>query len=184
MRTFISVELPDEVRKNIAELIIELKTVDAAVKWVEAQNLHITLKFLGWVEDRKIDNMMELTSKAVAGMGSFKAKFEGMGTFPPGKSPRVVWVGVSEGGDKLIKLASSLEETLSNAGYRSEKREFNSHVTIGRIKESNGVDKLKEKIESLKDVKFGEAWVDSISIMKSTLTPKGPIYERIKEVKL
>ena len=97
-------------------------------------------------------------------------------------------------------MADSLEETLSNAGYRSEEREFNSHVTIGRVKErkaprqdfdelsrvarGEGVDKLKEKIAGFKYPKFGEMWVDSINIMKSTLTPKGPIYEKMKEVKL
>lgn len=184
MRVFIAIELPDEIRKNIVELVSELKEVGSAVKWVEEKNLHITLKFLGWVEDRKIDDVIELAAKAAGGTGSFKAKFEGLGTFPPGKTPRVVWVGVSEGGEKLKKLADSLEETLSNAGYRSEEREFNSHVTIGRVKEKKGVDKLREKLEDYKDPKFGEAVVDHVDVMKSTLTPKGPIYEKIKELKI
>jgi 2'-5' RNA ligase len=184
MRTFIAVELPDEVKKNIIELVNELKEVGSAVKWVDEKNLHITLKFLGWVEDRKVDNVVELATKVAGGTGSFKAKFEGMGTFPSGKSPRVVWVGIGEGGEKLKKLANSLEETLASAGYRSEEREFSSHVTIGRIKESKGVDKLKEKMESIKDPKFGEALVDHIDIMKSTLTPKGPVYETVMSVML
>lgn len=184
MRVFIAVELPDEIRKNIVELINELKEVGSDVKWLEEKNLHITLKFLGWVEDRKINDVIELTAKAVAGTGSFKAKFEGLGTFPPGKTPRVVWAGVSEGAEKMKKLADSLEETLSNAGYRSEEREFNSHVTIGRVKEKKGVDKLREKLGDYKDPKFGETIVDHINIMKSTLTPKGPIYEKVKEVKI
>jgi len=184
MRLFIAVELTDEVIKNMVEMINELKETGAAVKWVEASNLHVTMKFLGWVEDRKIDNVIELASKAAAGTGGFKIKLEGTGTFPPGKSPRVLWVGITEGGDKLGKIAVSLEENLSRAGYRSEEREFSSHVTIGRIKNNEGVDKLKEKIGRYKDTGFGEAWIDSIAIMKSTLTPRGPVYEKIKEVKL
>ena len=185
MRTFIAVELPDEVRKNIALLINELKEVGGtAVKWVEEKNLHITLKFLGWVEDRKVDNLIELVTGAAAGTESFKAKFEGTGTFPPGKSPRVIWIGTSEGGDKLKKLADSLEENLSKAGYRSEEREFSSHITIGRVKDNKGVDKLVEKMGKIKDPKFGEAVIGSVNIMKSTTTPKGPVYEKIKEVKL
>ena len=184
MRVFIAVELPDKVKKNMVELVNELKEVGSGVKWVEEKNLHITLKFLGWVEDRKADDVIGLATKAAAGTGSFKAKFEGLGTFPPGKSPRVVWAGVGEGAEKIKKLADSLEETLSNAAYRSEEREFSSHVTIGRVKDKKGVDKLKEKMESFKDPKFGEAIVDHINIMKSTLTPKGPIYETVKEVKL
>jgi 2'-5' RNA ligase len=179
MRTFIAVELPDEVRKNIVELINELKTVEAAVKWVEENNLHITMKFLGEVDNKKLDDLIELTTKAVSGKGSFKAKFQEVGAFP-----RVVWVGTAEGGDKLCALAKELENVLSGSGFRSEEKEFRPHITIGRIKDKKGVDKLKEKMEGFKDAKFGEAWVDSISIMKSTLSPKGPIYEKIKGVKL
>jgi 2'-5' RNA ligase len=184
MRTFISVELPDEVKKNIVELINEIKDAGPGVKWVKAENMHITLKFLGWVEDKKLDDLIEFIAKAAAGSGSFKAKFEGLGAFPEGKSPRIVWVGTVEGGDKLCSLAKGIEETLSEAGFRSEEREFKPHITIGRVKERKGVDKLKEKIKSIKDAKFGEAVVDRVHIMKSTLTPKGPIYEIIKEVKL
>jgi len=178
------VELPDEIKKNIVEMVNELKETGAAVKWVEADNLHATLKFLGWVEDRELINIAGLAARAAVGTKSFKVKLEGMGTFPPGKSPRVIWVGITEGGDKLTKLANSLEEIFSQAGYRKEERGFTSHITVGRVKERKGVDKLKEKIESFKNAKSGEAWVDSISVMKSILTPKGPIYEKIKEVKL
>jgi 2'-5' RNA ligase len=184
MRTFIAVELPDEVRKNIIELINELKEVKSEVKWVEEKNLHLTLKFLGWVEDQKIEEVIRLTQEAVKEKGRFKIKLEDLGTFPSGKSPRVIWVGVTEGKEKLINLAESLEKLFTQAGFRSEEREFSAHVTIGRIKEKKGVDKLKEKIESYKRPFFGVAVVDHLQIMKSTLTPKGPIYEIIKEVKL
>lgn len=184
MRTFISIELPDEVKKNIAELIGELRGAGGGVKWVDPKNLHMTLKFLGWVEDRNLDNLIELATKAVAGLGSFKARFEGLGTFPEGKTPRVVWVGTVEGGEKLCKLAKNLEETLSKAGFRREEREFKTHITIGRVKEKKGVDNLKNQISKIKNQKFGEMIVDKMHIMKSTLTPKGPIYEIYKEVKL
>jgi len=178
MRVFISVELSDKVKKKIVELINDLRKAKSEVKWVKAENLHLTLKFLGWVEDNKLDNLIELTTKAVAGTGSFKAKFVGLGTFPENKSPRVIWVGTAEGGDELCKIAQNLEETLSKAGFRSEAREFKPHLTIGRVKKS------KERIKENKKAKFGEMIIDQIHIMKSTLTPKGPIYEIIKEVKL
>jgi len=184
MRLFIAAELAEEVRKNLVELINELKEPGAAVKWVEADNLHVTLKFLGWVEDRKLVELESLVEKAVTKTGGFKAKFEGTGTFPAGKTPRVIWVGISEGGKELKKIADSLEGALARAGYRSEEREFSAHLTLGRVKDNKGVDKLKEKIEKYRDSIFGEAWIDSIAVMKSTLTPKGPVYEKIKEVNL
>lgn len=179
MRLFISVELPDEIKKNIVKLGKDTKSTDESIKWVSAENLHITLKFLGWVEDKNLDKLIKLTSKAVAGKGSFKAQFAGMGTFPQGKSPRVIWVGTVEGGQELCKIAKNLDETLAQAGFKSEARDFKSHITVGRVKQ-----KLKNKLELTKDQKFGEMIVDRIYIMKSTLTRKGPIYEKFKEVKL
>jgi 2'-5' RNA ligase len=191
MRTFISVELADEVKKNIAELVGELKNTSTAVKWVEPKNLHITLKFLGWIEEKNLSDLIELAARAVAQSAAFKAKFEGLGTFPEGKKARVVWVGTVEGGDELGKIAAALEKTLSKAGFRSEEREFRSHITIGRVKEKiarpvryEEIDKLMEKIKEFQGAKFGEAVVDRINIMKSTLTQAGPIYETIREIKL
>lgn len=184
MRTFISVELPAQVKKNVVELISKLKDSGADVKWVNAANLHMTLKFLGWVEEKNLDKLIELTTKAVAGSGGFKVKFTGLGTFPAGKSPRVVWVGTAEGGGKLCDVAKNLEEVLAKAGFRREAREFKPHLTIGRVKEKKGIDQLLAKIKSIKNAYFGEALVDRIYIMKSTLTRKGPIYEKFKEVKL
>lgn len=184
MRLFISAELPDRLKENIDKITAELKNSTAAVKWVEARNLHLTLKFLGWVKDQELDHIIAETGKAAAKTGSFKAAFSGLGAFPDGKSIRVIWVGTVKGGDELCRLAKDLEETLSKAGYRKEEREFKPHLTIGRVKEKQRLEKLKEKIESLKAENFGEALIDRIYIMKSTLTRKGPIYEIIKEVKL
>jgi 2'-5' RNA ligase len=184
MRLFIAVEIPDEIKKNIVELINELKKVEASIKWVEEKNLHITLKFLGSVEDKDLEKLISMVSKTVEDFGGFKVNFSGMGTFPEGKAPRVVWVGTTEGGETLVKLADGLENSLSPAGFRSEQRAFKPHLTIGRIKEKKGVDKLKVKMALIKNPKFGEAMIDRIFIMKSTLTAKGPIYEKIREVKI
>jgi len=198
MRLFIAVEIPDEIKKNILELINELKKVEASIKWVEEKYLHITLKFLGSVEDKDLEKLVSMVSKTVNIFGSFKVNFSGMGTFPEGKAPRVVWVGTTEGAETLVKLADGLENSLSPAGFRSEQREFKPHLTIGRIKavpahayrqaggrqEKKGVDELKARMASIKNPEFGEAMIDRIFIMKSTLTAKGPIYEKIREVKL
>ncbi|MFC1510804.1 RNA 2',3'-cyclic phosphodiesterase [Candidatus Margulisiibacteriota bacterium] len=168
MRTFISVELPDEVKQKIAELIEELKKTGANVRWVKPENLHITLKFLGEVDDKKLDKLIAAATKAAAGTGSFKARFTGLGTFPAGKSPRVIWVGTAEGGDELCTLAKALEET---------GREFRPHITIGRVRKLKG-------IEYVQDKEFGAMVVDRISIMSSTLTPNGPVYKKLGEVQL
>lgn len=175
MRIFVAVELPDEIKKKIGELIDRLKEAGAAVKWVEEENLHLTLKFIGEVAERQLAELIGRVEEKIGGSGSFSIKLENLGTFPEGKHPRVVWVGVSDGSERLNDLARSLDE-----------KEFVSHVTIGRIKENEGVDKLKEKVKELGvgSMGFGEMEVDRVLIMKSTLTLKGPVYEKIKEVKL
>jgi 2'-5' RNA ligase len=184
MRAFISAELPNDLKKMITAATAGLREIESGIKWVEEQNLHLTLKFLGWVEEKDIDKMLRLAEESAKGTGSFKLKLAGMGTFPEGKSPRVIWVGITEGGERLKEIAEKLENQLSQAGFRSEEREFSTHLTLGRVKDKKGVDLVKEKMKESKDQVFGELVVDHINIMKSTLTPKGPIYEIVKEVKL
>lgn len=172
MRVFISLELPDEVKKNIDKSIAELKKTEAKVKWVKAENLHITLKFLGELKQENFEGITKAAEKA-AGFGSFKIKFQNLGSFPG-----IVWVGTDEeGGDSLCKLAKVLDQALEKIGFEKEKREFKAHITVGRIKKGK-----MPKVD--KGQNFGEALVDRICIMKSTLTPKGPVYEKLKEVKL
>ena len=184
MRTFIAIELSEEIKQNIGALIERLKTTEAGVKWVEPKNLHITLKFLGEVPEREVKNLIDLTTEALKGGSSFKSRFEGGGTFPEGKNPRVVWIGTTEGAEEQRELSLSLEKVLSKAGYREEKREFKAHITIGRVKEKKNLDALLKELNKAKDQKFGEEIVDHVNIMKSTLNPKGPIYEVVKRIPL
>ena len=128
--------------------------------------------------------MKALTEESVKGRGSFKAKFMGLGSFPQEKSPRVFWIGITQGGEELKQIAVNLENSLARAGFRSENREFSAHLTIGRVKDKKGVDKVKEKMLALENQAFGEILVDHINIMKSTLTQKGPIYEVYHKVPL
>ncbi len=184
MRTFISVELTDEIRGKIAETIEKLRLTNTPVKWVEEKNLHITMKFLGEVKESEVEKLIAIVEDNVKGISFFNVKYEGMGTFPASTSPRVVWIGTSKGGEELKIIADSLEASLSKAGFKSEEREFTPHITIGRVKERKNIPELLKAIEKVKNSKFGEMLVDHISIMKSTLTPKGPIYEVVKKIKL
>ncbi|HVN67489.1 MAG TPA: RNA 2',3'-cyclic phosphodiesterase [Candidatus Sulfotelmatobacter sp.] len=171
---FIAVTLPAEVKKRIGELINELKKSDGNVKWVAEENVHLTLKFIGEVVEGQLAGLIARTEKQAGGTGRFTINLEGIGTFPAGHQPRVVWVGVGSGRDKLENLARSLAAP-----------DFVAHATIGRIKDGKkGVDGLRGKLAGLGAPVFGEAPVDSFQIMKSTLTPQGPVYEIIKEVRL
>jgi len=184
MRIFISIELPDGIKKNIEKLIGEFKMNLTPIKWVESKNLHVTLKFLGWVDDKKLDNICNLVSTSLKGVGSFDIRIEGMGAFPTTKRPRVLWVGISKGAEVLAKISSSLEDVLSKEGFREEEREFSSHITIGRIKDKIDTEMLERHVNKDENISLGEFKADHISVMKSTLTQKGPIYEELKRVGL
>jgi len=184
MRAFIAIEVPKDVKENIGGIIEKMKKFDAKVKWVKPENLHVTLKFLGEVQERYIGNLASLTEDALKGKSSFEVHFGGTGSFPGGKNPRVIWIGTSKGWEREKELAESIDEKLSKAGYEKEEREFSSHMTIGRVKERRNIEALLKALDEEKDKEFGSTIVDHVNIMKSTLTTKGPIYEVIKKIDL
>jgi len=184
MRTFIAVTISSEVREKIRQIQAEFKKGDPDVKWVEPENLHLTLKFLGEVGEEKLSAVIEKTKLGLSGIFNFKVHLSGLGSFPNLRSPRVVWVSVSQGKDELKKLSERIEENLSHLGFPKEKREFSAHLTIGRVRSPRKREKLVRKIEELENSDVGEFSVDKVLVMESQLSPKGPTYRIIEEVDL
>ena len=185
MRTFISIEIPENIKDNIEKSIGEMKLILSPLKWVDKKNLHITLKFLGWVVDDKADDMIRSVMDLAKGFGSIKINFAGLGVFPNARHPRVIWVGINEGSDRVKELAEKIDARLSSEGYRKEEeREFSPHLTIGRIKEKIDVEPLSKFIEKNVMTEFGGFTADHISVMKSTLRKSGPIYEEIQKIRI
>jgi len=184
MRTFIAVAISSEVRGNIAQIQAEFRKGDPDVKWVEPENLHLTLEFLGEVGEEKLSGVIEKTRLALSGIFNFKVHLSGLGSFPNLRSPRVVWVGVKEGKEELKNLSERIEENLSHLGFTEEKREFSAHLTIGRVRSPRKREKLVKKIEELESSDVGEFSVDKVLVMESQLSPKGPTYRIIEEVSL
>ena len=183
MRTFISIEIPEDIKNNIEKAIGELKLILPHIKWVDKKNLHINLKFLGWVVDNKADDMISSVTDLAKGFGSIKINFAGLGVFPNARHPRVIWVGICEGNDRVKELAEKIDARLSSEGYRKEEeREFSPHLTIGRIKEKIDVEPLSKFMEKNMMTEFGGFTADHISVMKSTLRRSGPIYEEMKQI--
>ena len=184
MRTFIAVGISDEVREKIAQIQAELKKGEPDVKWVEPENLHITLKFLGEVSEDKLPGVIEKTRLAASGISPFRVHIIGLGSFPSLTSPRVVWVGVKEGKNELRNLSERVEGNLSDLGFAKEKREFSAHLTIGRVRSGRKKEKLVKKIEEFANYDVGEFSVDKVVIMESQLSSKGPTYKIAKELEL
>ena len=182
VRTFIAVRVSDSVRQSLADLIGELRNSGADVKWVAPENLHLTMKFLGNVLETRVDEMAEAVSRACEGISPFEMSLEGVGAFPSIRRPKVVWVGVIKGKDVLINLNKNIEAELEPIGFERERRRFSPHLTIGRLRREGRPGDLADRLSM--EFNGGECVVESVYLMKSTLTPKGPIYEELKHATL
>ena len=180
-RGFIAVDIP--VFSKILEFEKDIINSGADVKLVEPKNIHITLKFLGDTEEELIDNVEEVIKKSCENINPFNIVLKSSGVFPNYNYIKVVWIGI-ENIENLGKISSSIDEGTSKFGFEKEKRKFSAHLTIGRVKSAKNKDRLLKIINKYSDVEFGNIDVKSIKLKKSELTPKGPIYTTITEVKL
>jgi len=183
MRTFIAVELPEQIKKKIEVLQAPLKKTSAFVSWVKPGNIHITLKFLGEVPEEKIDEVFSATELALKEGKRFKMNLKGMGAFPDFRRPRVIWIGTGKGGEELSDLAARIEPEIEKIGYPKEKRKFSPHFTIGRVKSPKNIEKLMELVRST-DFETEDIEVNEVTVMKSQLHPAGAIYTPLKKIPL
>lgn len=183
MRTFIAVELLENIKKKIEEVQNPLKKTDTYISWVKPGNVHLTLKFLGEVEENKIEDVFYGTEKALKGAKSFSLSLKNLGCFPNLRRPRVVWVGVDKGKEELSFLQKNIEEELSKLGYPKEDRAFSPHLTIGRVKSPKNIEKLVKLIEKT-DFQTEEVKINEVVVMKSQLHPQGAIYTPLRKIKL
>ncbi|MFH1784390.1 MAG: RNA 2',3'-cyclic phosphodiesterase [bacterium] len=184
MRTFIALELSDEVRSNISRAIDECRSISPQVKWVKQDNIHITLRFLGEVNPADIENVEKATRAASQGHAGFSVAFKGMDGFPNIRNPRVIWVGVTAGGNVVSELSEKIARELICYGFIPDERKFVPHVTIARIKMLKNKAGLAKKVESFKISDFGSASIRRIVIMESMLTSTGPRYSVVKAIDL
>lgn len=179
-RAFISVDL--EPKPEITEFTKKLRDCDAALKIVETQNIHLTLKFLGDINESIVNNILEIMRKGVEGVEPFTLKFRGTGAFPNLNCMNVIWIGIPNA-DTLIRISEYIDERLVELGFEREKRGFSPHITVARVKGQKNKDKLQRVIKENVNMDFGEQKVDCIKLKKSILGPKGPTYSTVEEVK-
>jgi len=187
MRTFIAIELPKEIKDSLSKIQEQLKKSGADVKWVLPQNIHLTLKFLGEIDDIKLSKISEILEDTAKGKNPFQIRISSIGAFPKMNFPRVIWIGIDKGDQETKEIGDRLEEKIAKIGIPREDRPFSSHITIGRTRSTLNRDKLVGDLEDLAS-NFGgrnfEFTVTKITLFKSTLTPKGPVYEILKEASL
>jgi len=178
VRCFIAINLPDDIRAGVED--VQKRVIVPGVKAVEPPCLHITMYFLGEVEQGRLERVSGGLEKVSDRPQPLSV--EGVGAFPRPLNPRVVWVGTR---GELRPLHASIETALMTEGFPPDSR-FHPHITIGRVKgiDNEGRNELAHRIEEEKDVRLGEFTARTFELMKSTLTPKGPFYEVLKSYRL
>jgi RNA 2',3'-cyclic 3'-phosphodiesterase len=187
MRTFIAIELPQDIKDAISRMQTGLKASGADVKWVSTSNIHLTLKFLGEIDDKAKDAVCDTIRELAAGAANFTIKLGTIGAFPGIQAPRIIWIGLSQGHEQVKTIAQRLDRALEMIGFPKENREFSSHITIGRVRSMKNKDALARSISGLEASttnNLGEFSAGKITLLKSTLLPQGPVYEKLHETNL
>ncbi len=176
VRTFIAIELNEGIHSELASLQSLLKRSNADVKWMQPESIHLTLKFFGNIDARKINEIEKILNETAASAEPFVLTLKGIGAFPKLDYPQVIWVGVENGAVQSQQLAKMLEEKLEKIGIPREGREFHPHLTLGRVKSLKNKDNLKEIIEATKFEPGSTVDVNHLTLFKSELTREGSIY--------
>jgi 2'-5' RNA ligase len=176
IRCFVALNLPPELKGRLAELEARLKEARADVSWVKPENIHLTLKFLGGVEETRIPLIKRAIQEGLRGEGPLVLSLAGLGVFPNPRSPRVIWVGVEGDTERMEKLQKRLEQALEEVGFPREARSFSPHMTLGRMRSRQGTAGLMELVGRLGEYRAGSIQAESIELMRSQLHPAGAIY--------
>jgi 2'-5' RNA ligase len=184
MRCFVAVKVAEPVRKLILQVQEALRRADADVRWVGEEMLHLTMKFLGDLDDDRVAQLRQRLAEEAARWRPLTLTYAGIGTFPEHGEPRVVWAGATGDVERLTALAAAVERHAEAVGVGPERFPFKPHLTIGRVKSGRNVRRLRAAIEPQREVPLGKEVVSEIVLFKSTLTPAGPIYEEVESFPL
>ncbi len=184
LRLFVAVEIED--RSTLARIIgirNRVSSLGADLKPVEDENIHLTLRFLGEVEEQLIPSIYRAVDE-LSTFRQFTMMVRGLGAFPNNRNPRVVWVGISEGSETLRSMRSAIDRGLRGLKIYEDEHSFHPHITIARIRGRSNIDILSRFIEENTDLELGSSPVTKVVLKKSILTPRGPIYSDLRIVPL
>ncbi len=188
VRSFIAIELPDELKAGLAQLEAQLKmSRQPWVKWVDPYSIHLTLKFLGSIAVDRISKITRAMEEAIQGISPFHLEVKDLGVFPSLRRVQVIWVGISVEVDKISQIQQHLESNLARLGFAPESRPFTPHLTLARLRNRASLDERQSFGQLIATTRFEAAYtikVDAIKLMRSQLTREGAIYSRISSVRL
>jgi 2'-5' RNA ligase len=187
IRSFIAIELPEEVKLSLARLQNRLKAGGGrSIKWVDPESIHLTLKFLGNIVPDTTGKITKALGEACRGISPFSLELGGPGVFPNERRVRVVWVGLKGEVEKLQQLQKRIDSILAPLGFMAETRTFTPHLTLARVREQATADERQALGQLVINAvpEGGNLYIDAVHLVRSQLTREGPIYTRIGSVTL
>lgn len=175
VRTFVSLEIPEDIIGAVVLLQGRLKASGADVRWTPAAGFHLTLKFLGRVEESRIPEIAEVLNSVAAGEGRFRITVSGVGAFPTLRNPRVLWAGIGQD-RRLNPFQKNVDQALAGLGFAPDERSFQPHLTLGRIRSPRGRRELTSALEAEAGWSAGECELTALYLMRSDLRPEGAAY--------
>jgi len=177
VRLFVALDVPEETRRVLGEAIRAFERVGRGARWMRAQNVHVTLKFIGQIDDSKLPAIQNRLAEVHAS-GPMAISFRRFGFFPNERHPHVLWAGI-ESGANLAALAGTIASSLEPLGIPREARPFQPHLTLARFKTQEGLPKLYEIVAAFPQQEFGTMMATEFHLYQSELKPAGAVHTKL-----
>ena len=183
MRIFTAVALPDSLKDGVWESFRTVRESYTGIKWVERENLHLTVRFFGEVAENTVTLIRDATEQVAGSHEAFSASLGSAGTFPERGSPRVLWVGLDQGRETFLSLGAAVERSYRESDLGSSDKKLSPHVTVARVKQRGVPRRIVEEIRTL-TFPGEEFRISSIRVYESVLRPQGPLYRVVADCAL
>jgi len=179
VRAFIAIAVPESVLKSCQDIMAQLRGLNLQGRFAKTQSIHLTLQFLGNIEEDQIVGIAQVLKQAGREIAPFDLEVRGLGVFPQLSNPRVVWIGV-EPVDGLMKLQSKIQQGLEPLGFPKENRDFHPHLTLLRLKSRRNLGPLTEYLQAEgPHQQAGVIQIEQIHLYQSILKPQGAEYRQL-----
>ena len=178
-RLFIALELSKKQIDELDTLQMKIKGYLEGLRWAKPEEIHLTLKFLGETDEHKIDQIKKAMDNAAARISHFQSQFGGCGVFPSAQKARVIWIGIKEGSASIRHLAEMMENNLSGLGFEPEKRDYNPHLTMARLRYPLSDDLIRRFLDQENSFETSTTNLNKVVLFNSNLTRHGAVHTPI-----
>jgi 2'-5' RNA ligase len=185
MRLFVAVDLDQDTKASIGRLqrrLAERLGADRSLRWVNPSHMHLTLAFLGEIAEARVAPIAAALSANIEAP-PFVTVLQGLGAFPPRGAPRVLWLGVSDGSDALVKIQGDVASRLERLDIALERREFRPHLTLARWRDARPADRARALAAGSTEA-IARVPVSGVTLYHSRLSPAGPSYTPVARATL